>query len=65
MADIMSGGWLSGKKTHLLSVGTIITAVIGYLVGVVDLTLVFEAVAASGFFSFLRLGVSKAANSGS
>ena len=62
--NIIQGGWLSGKKTHLAVAGVIITAVIGYLAGEADLITTIEVVFGAITASAMRAGVAKSGPNG-
>ena len=62
MADIQSGGFLSGKKTYIMMGVGVIGAIAAYLTGEANLTTTIAVVwgAISGIF--LRQGVTKSSN---
>jgi len=59
MANLLEGGFLSGKKTYIASLVVIVTAVAAYLTGEAGLTETINAIALGGGLGFLRAGVAK------
>lgn len=56
---IIGGGLLAGKKTYLVAIGVVVTAVLSYLQGDSTLVQMLEAVFLGGGLAFLRSGVAK------
>ena len=52
-------GVLSGKKTYLVSAGAILTAIVGFLSGSLDLAGTVTAILAALGLASLRSGISK------
>lgn len=57
MADIQNGGWLKTKKTYLVGIPVIVGAVIGYLIGDMNLTTALTAAGTALFGMFVRSDV--------
>lgn len=57
MDKLLTGGFLAGKKTYILSGTGIISAVAGYLVGDLDIITTLQSVFTLGGIFFLRAGM--------
>ena len=64
MSKILDGGWLAGRKTYLTAIMTIVTSVIAYLSGEMDLQGLIQAVSTAAIGAFLRAGVAKGPDQG-
>ncbi len=54
MKKIISGGFLQGKRTYVLSITGILTALGGYLVGDIDIFGCLQTIFTMGGIFFLR-----------
>ncbi|MBR3782401.1 MAG: hypothetical protein IKL14_03380 [Alphaproteobacteria bacterium] len=54
MKKIISGGFLSGHRTYLISATGIISAVVAYLVGDSDIFIMLQSIFTLGGIYFLR-----------
>jgi len=57
MADINTGGWLSGKKTYVVAVTTILAAIGAYLTGEAGLATTIQLVVTSVLGMTIRSGI--------
>lgn len=54
MNNLIKGGFLSGYRTYLVSVSGIISAVVGYLIGDLDVFILLQSIFTFGGIYFLR-----------
>jgi hypothetical protein len=57
MADINTGGWLSGKKTYIVAITTILSAIGSYLVGDASLATTIQFVVTAVLGMTIRSGI--------
>ena len=57
MSKLITGGWLRGRRTYIISLTGILTAIGAYLVGDMDIITMLQTVFMLGSVYFLRKSI--------